>query len=209
MTNVLSDDEIAVGDLVSAQLEKMWGWYLAAGIIAMIFGFFVISYRHASVYAIVYLASGFFIVGGLFELIGGLRAARQRWPLIIFGLIWIGAGIVGFVWPHITIFIVAILVGWGFLVLGIFDIAVRGVGEGKPSSAPVQDVMSADPVTIQGSADVFAAFNVFKSASARRLPVLENKDLAGIISVDDLLLSLLGEFGAVLSPVARELMHPA
>ena len=122
MTNVLSDDEIAVGDLVSAQLEKMWGWYLSAGIIAMIFGFFVISYRHASVYAIVYLASGFFIVGGLFELIGGLRAARQRWPLIIFGLIWIGAGIVGFVWPHITIFIVAILVGWGFLVLGIFDI---------------------------------------------------------------------------------------
>jgi uncharacterized membrane protein HdeD (DUF308 family) len=74
------------------------------------------------VYAIVYLASGFFIVGGLFELIGGLRAARQRWPLIVFGVIWIGAGIVGFVWPHITIFIVAILVGWGFLVLGIFDI---------------------------------------------------------------------------------------
>ena len=122
MTNVLTNDEIAVGDVVSAQLEKMWGWYLAGGIIAMIFGFFVISYRHASVYAIVYLASGFFIVGGLFELIGGLRAARQRWPLIIFGLIWIGAGIVGFVWPHITIFIVAILVGWGFLVLGIFDI---------------------------------------------------------------------------------------
>ena len=122
MTNVLTDDEIAVGDVVSTQLEKMWGWYLAAGIIAMIFGFFVISYRHASVYAIVYLASGFFIVGGLFELIGGLRAARQRWPLIIFGLLWIGAGIVGFVWPHITIYIVAILVGWGFLVLGIFDI---------------------------------------------------------------------------------------
>lgn len=122
MTNVLTDDEIAVGDVVSTQLEKMWGWYLAAGIIAMIFGFFVISYRHASVYAIVYLASGFFIIGGLFELIGGLRAARQRWPLIVFGVIWIGAGIVGFVWPHITIFIVAILVGWGFLVLGIFDI---------------------------------------------------------------------------------------
>ena len=122
MTNVLTDDEIAVGDVVSTQLEKMWGWYLAGGIIAMIFGFFVISYRHASVYAIVYLASGFFIAGGLFELIGGLRAARQRWPLIIFGLLWIGAGIVGFVWPHITIYIVAILVGWGFLVLGIFDI---------------------------------------------------------------------------------------
>jgi uncharacterized membrane protein HdeD (DUF308 family) len=40
----------------------------------------------------------------------------------VFGVVWIGAGIVGFVWPHITIFIVAVLVGWGFLVLGIFDI---------------------------------------------------------------------------------------
>ena len=82
------------------------------------------------------------------------------------------------------------------------DITVRGVGEGKPPSAPVEDVMTADPVTIQGSADVFEAFTVFKTAIARRLPVLEDKDLAGIISVDDLLLSLLAEFGAVMSPVS-------
>jgi uncharacterized membrane protein HdeD (DUF308 family) len=122
MANVLTDDEIAVGDVVSTQLEKMWGWYLAGGIISMIFGFFVISYRHASVYAIIYLASGFFIAVGLFEIIAGLRAARQRWPLLVFGVIWVGAGIVGFVWPHITIYIVAVLVGWSFLVLGIFDI---------------------------------------------------------------------------------------
>jgi uncharacterized membrane protein HdeD (DUF308 family) len=122
MANVLTEDEIAVGDVVSTQLEKMWGWYLAGGIISMIFGFFVISYRHASVYAIIYLASGFFIAVGLFEIIAALRAARQRWPLLVFGVIWVGAGIVGFVWPHITIFIVAVLVGWSFLVLGIFDI---------------------------------------------------------------------------------------
>jgi uncharacterized membrane protein HdeD (DUF308 family) len=122
MTFVLTDDDIAVGDVVSEQLEKLWGWYLVWGIIAMIFGFFVISYRHASVYAIIYLASGFFILGGLFEIIGVLRMARQRWLHLVFGVIWVGAGIVGFVWPHITIFIVAVLVGWGFLVLGIFDI---------------------------------------------------------------------------------------
>ena len=68
--------------------------------------------------------------------------------------------------------------------------------------------MTADPVTIQGSADVFEAFSVFKSASSRRLPVLEDKDLAGIISVDDLLLSLVAEFGAVMSPVAQEARAP-
>ncbi len=122
MTVLITNDDIAVGDVVSAQLEKMWGWYLAGGILSMIFGFFVISYRHASVYAIIYLASGFFIAVGLFEVIGGIRAVKQRWPLLVFGVIWIAAGVVGFVWPHITIFIVAILVGWAFLVLGIFDI---------------------------------------------------------------------------------------
>jgi uncharacterized membrane protein HdeD (DUF308 family) len=122
MTYGMTEDDIAVGDAVSTQLEKMWGWYLVGGIIAMIFGFFVISYRHASVYAIIYLASGFFIAVGLFEIIGALRVARQRWLHLVFGLIWIGVGIVGFVWPHITIFIVAVLIGWAFLVLGIFDI---------------------------------------------------------------------------------------
>ena len=123
MTDVLTDDDIAVGDAVSTQLEKMWGWYLAGGILSMIFGFFVISYRHASVYAIIYLASGFFIVGGpLRDRRRRPHRPRQRWPHLVFGVIWIGAGIVGFVWPHITIFIVAVLVGWGFLVLGIFDI---------------------------------------------------------------------------------------
>jgi len=89
------------------------------------------------------------------------------------------------------------------------DIAVRGAGQGMAPSAAVEAVMTADPVTIQGSDDVFAAVEVLKTASARRLPVLEDTDLAGMISVDDLLLSLLGELGSVLSPVARELVHPA
>jgi CBS domain-containing protein len=89
------------------------------------------------------------------------------------------------------------------------DIAVRGVGQGMPPSAAVDAVMTADPVTIQGSDDVFAAVEVLKTASARRLPVLEDTDLAGMISVDDLLLSLVAELGTVLSPVARELVHPA
>ena len=89
------------------------------------------------------------------------------------------------------------------------DITVRGTGEGKAPAADVGSVMTPDPVTIQGSCDVFEAFKVFKTATARRLPVLEDEDLAGIISVDDLLISLVVEFGAVMSPVAQELVHPA
>lgn len=122
MTYVLTDDDIAVGDAVSKQLEKMWGWYLVGGIFSMIFGFFVISYRHPTVYAVVYLASGFFIAAGILQIVGSIRTPVQRWLFLVFGLFWVGAGVVGFVWPHITIFITAVLIGWAFLVLGIFDI---------------------------------------------------------------------------------------
>jgi uncharacterized membrane protein HdeD (DUF308 family) len=122
MTYTLTTEDITVGDAVTTQLEKMWGWYLAGGIISVIFGFFVISWRHATVYAAIYFASGFFIVGGLFEIIGSVRMARQRWMHLVFGVFWLAAGIVGFVWPHITIFVIAVLIGWSFLVLGIFDI---------------------------------------------------------------------------------------
>ena len=122
MTYVVTTDDITVGDAVTTQLEKMWGWYLAGGIISVLFGFFVISWRHATVYAAIYFASAFFIVGGLFEIIGSIRMARQRWMHLVFGLIWVAIGIVGFVWPHITIFVIAVLIGWSFLVLGIFDI---------------------------------------------------------------------------------------
>ena len=122
MTYVMTADDIEVGDAVAEGLEKMWWWYVIGGIVSIVFGFFVISYRHPTVYAIIYLASGFFIAVGVFEIIGAIRIALKRWLHIVFGLLWVGAGIVGFVWPHITIFIIAVLIGWSFLVLGIFDI---------------------------------------------------------------------------------------
>ena len=106
----------------------------------------------------------------------------------------------------------SLLVVDGGVLVGIVtdrDIAVRGTGAGREPGAGVRSVMSPDPVTIQGSADVFEAFAAFRNAGARRLPVLEEDELAGIISVDDLLVSLVAEFGAVLAPVAKELVHPS
>jgi CBS domain-containing protein len=85
------------------------------------------------------------------------------------------------------------------------DIAVRGVGAGRASATRVSEVMTDRPVTIQGSADIFDAFQLLKNSGVRRLPVLEDGDLAGIITVDDLLVWLVLEFRAVVSPLAKEL----
>ena len=105
----------------------------------------------------------------------------------------------------------SLLVVSGDQVLGIVtdrDIAVRGIGTGRSVSAKVSEVMTEHPVSIQGSADIFEAFQILKSAGFRRLPVLEEDDLAGIITVDDLLVALVLELGAVVSPVAKEVVNP-
>jgi CBS domain-containing protein len=88
------------------------------------------------------------------------------------------------------------------------DIAVRGVGSGRALTTRVKAVMSENLVTIQGSADIFDAYRLLKDAGVRRLPVLEDGDLGGIITVDDLLVALVLELGAVVSPIVKEVLDP-
>ncbi len=105
----------------------------------------------------------------------------------------------------------SVLVESGYQVIGIVtdrDIAIRGVGANLPSSSTVDAVMTEHPVTIQGSADIFEAYQALKVAGVRRLPVVEGQDLAGIITTDDLLVALVLELGAVVSPVAQDLLVP-
>lgn len=105
----------------------------------------------------------------------------------------------------------SLLVISGDEVVGIVtdrDITVRGIGAGQPLTTPVSQVMTEHPVTIQGSADVIEACQVLKEQQVRRIPVLEDGNLAGIVSVDDLLVSYVLELAAIVSPIASELLQP-
>ena len=86
------------------------------------------------------------------------------------------------------------------------DIAVRGIAKGLAPDDHVGDVMTRTPITIQGSDDLLDAFAVLRRAGVRRLPVLEESDVAGIVTVDDLLVWLVGELAAVATPVAENVL---
>lgn len=88
------------------------------------------------------------------------------------------------------------------------DLTVRGVATGRVLDAPVVEVMTADPTTVAGGADIVDAYRTLKDGEFRRLPVLEEGELAGIVTVDDLLVGLVLELASVLSPVAREVVRP-
>ncbi len=105
----------------------------------------------------------------------------------------------------------ALLVVSGDELLGIVtdrDIVVRAVARGLSETTPVREVMSERPRTIQGSSDILEAFWSFQAARERRLPVLEDTELAGIITVDDLLVALVLEFNAAVAPIAKEVIAP-
>ncbi len=87
------------------------------------------------------------------------------------------------------------------------DIVIRGVGTGQPLRSSVRSVMTEQPTSIEGSADILEAFKVLRDIGVRRLPVLEEGEIAGVITFDDLLVRLVLELGALTTPVASEIVR--
>ncbi len=69
------------------------------------------------------------------------------------------------------------------------DIVVRGVAEKHPGSTKVEDIMSSDLVTVSPDTNISEASRIMAEHQIRRLPVVENGKLAGIISLGDLAVS--------------------
>ena len=67
------------------------------------------------------------------------------------------------------------------------DIVLRCVApEEDPAQTPVRDIMSRAPATLSPSQDVHAAALAMAAHQVRRLPVVENSRLVGIVSLGDL-----------------------
>jgi CBS domain-containing protein len=65
------------------------------------------------------------------------------------------------------------------------DIVVRAVADGQ-FNRPVRDVVSADVVTVSPDMSTKEAARLMSEHQVRRLPVVENDRLVGIVSIGDL-----------------------
>lgn len=69
------------------------------------------------------------------------------------------------------------------------DIAVRAVGHGRdPSNTPLSEVMTAPVATLSPANDQSDAIKLMQDRNIRRVPLVENGRLVGIVTLDDLLL---------------------
>lgn len=68
------------------------------------------------------------------------------------------------------------------------DLVVSAIAEGiNPDEITVEEIMTKDPVTVDEETDLFEMLSVLSENSIRRLPVTRGIKLAGIVSVDDLI----------------------
>ena len=108
--------------LVARELGRVWWVVLLAGIIWVLFGMFVLSYRVGSLLALAVLAGVVFILGGINELMFAARTESWRWLHILSGILGIVAGAIAFIWPGRTLYVLAVLLSWYLVIFGIVHV---------------------------------------------------------------------------------------
>jgi CBS domain-containing protein len=76
------------------------------------------------------------------------------------------------------------------------DLVLRGYAEKKPGSTSVTEVMSNELYSVEPDADLQEASKLMSEKQVRRLPVVENGQLVGIISLGDLSLDKMSDQAA-------------
>lgn len=66
------------------------------------------------------------------------------------------------------------------------DLVVRAVAEGRGADEPVGPLSSGNLIGVDADADVHEAMRLMRQHGVRRLPVLEDGQVAGIVSLGDL-----------------------
>jgi uncharacterized membrane protein HdeD (DUF308 family) len=102
-------------------------WALALrGVIAILFGLAALLRPDIALGALILLIGAYFLVDGVFALVGvfrGTRSGTPRWLLLLEGVVSILAGIIAFVYPGITAIALLYLVAAWAIITGIAEIA--------------------------------------------------------------------------------------
>lgn len=105
----------------------------------------------------------------------------------------------------------SVVVSDGHGVAGIVtdrDLALRVLARDAGGETKVEQVMTPSPVVVRPEDDLDVAFEVFRRHAFRRLPVVDEGDVVGVVTVDDLLLHVHQVSADLLKPVVSEISEP-
>jgi CBS domain-containing protein len=70
------------------------------------------------------------------------------------------------------------------------DIVVRGVARNVAGDARIDALMTTEVIAVEANADLRAVLGVFRSHPIRRLPVMDQGTLVGMLTLDDMIVDL-------------------
>jgi CBS domain-containing protein len=86
------------------------------------------------------------------------------------------------------------------------DITVRGVGRGMPADARVDAVMSPGVIAIDADVELRQALPILHSHAIRRLPLVRDGQVVGMLTTDDLLIDLVADLGEIVRPITGQVV---
>jgi signal-transduction protein with cAMP-binding, CBS, and nucleotidyltransferase domain len=89
------------------------------------------------------------------------------------------------------------------------DLVVRGLVRRVPLDARIDSVMTGELVTLPADADLHEAMALFRRHPIRRLPLLEDGRMIGMITVDDVAIDLVSELDSLFRPVVGQVIFGA
>jgi uncharacterized membrane protein HdeD (DUF308 family) len=116
---------MAIGTLVG-HLARNWGWVVLRGLAAIIFGVMAFAWPGLTLAVLVLVWGAYALADGVLALLAAFQIrdeGKPMWPLILVGLIGIGAGLATFAWPGMTAVLLLTFIAVWAIAIGVFQIA--------------------------------------------------------------------------------------
>lgn len=88
------------------------------------------------------------------------------------------------------------------------DLVLRGLAGALDPASPVSGVMSTPVITVDVNDGAQEAYRIFRRCGVRRLPVLDERQVIGVLTVDDMLMDVFGRMADLLGgPIAWSVLE--
>jgi uncharacterized membrane protein HdeD (DUF308 family) len=106
-------------------MARYWWLVVLRGVAAVLFGIGAFLWPGLTLTVLILLFGAYALVDGIFAVVSGFTARGEQerwWAMILEGLVGIAAGVLTFVWPGTTAFVLLYLIAAWSIITGVFEI---------------------------------------------------------------------------------------
>jgi uncharacterized membrane protein HdeD (DUF308 family) len=107
-------------------LTQNWWMLILRGVLAILFGVIAFMWPGITWFSLVIMFGAYAMVDGVIAIVAGLQQTKDSprwWVFLLEGLVSVGAGVVAFMWPGLTAYILLIVIAAWAVVTGVLEIA--------------------------------------------------------------------------------------